>query len=75
MTTVTIRTDADTMETVEIRHERAADAFLINGMPFRTDDWAKIEKKDSALLPGMRATAWVCLDGKTETVLDWRPAP
>ncbi len=73
MTRVVIRTDADTTETVEVQHDAAASAYLINGKPFTTDDWRRIESAAGVLKPGTRITAWVCLDGVTEAVLDWRP--
>lgn len=75
MTAVVINTDAGTTEKVEVRHADAATVYLLNGSPFTDADWPRIESEDGELLPGTRVTAWVCLDGKTAPVLDWRPAP
>lgn len=73
MTSVVIHTDAEITEKVVVHHENALDAYLLNGAKFTADDWRKIESKEGILLPNMRVTAWVCLDGKTSPVLDWRP--
>lgn len=74
--TIVIDTDWDTRES--IRLERPADGdfnthFLIEGHAFTADDWARIESADGKLQTGMRAIAWVCGDGHTPAVIDWRP--
>jgi rhodanese-related sulfurtransferase len=73
-TTLTIRTDYDTTETVVVAYEKGDDPakwFLVFGEPFTSEDWKKIEQKKGTLHPGMRANAWVCTDGKA--IIDWRP--
>ncbi len=76
-TRVTIRTDADTTETVVIRHTGSDDPsrwFLLAGQPFQPGDWTRVEKSPGRLLPGLRVVAWVCDDGRPP-VLDWQPPP
>lgn len=76
-TRVTIRTDADTTETVLLRHPGSDDpsaSFLLAGQPFQPGDWSRIEKSPGKLLPGLRVVAWVCDDGRPP-VLDWQPPP
>ena len=46
--------------------------FLIDGTPFTSRDWSRLEVKKGVLRKGMSAAAWVCADGKV--VVDWRPA-
>jgi rhodanese-related sulfurtransferase len=73
-TTLRIRTDYDTTETVTIRHPGTSDPskwFLLFGEPFRASSWRGIEVKRGVLKKGMRVHAWVCTDGKA--ILDWRP--
>lgn len=72
-TSIVIRTDADTTEKIVVRHDNPANAFLLEGAPFAVEDWQKIESEAGVLHLNMRVTAWVCLDGKTQPVLDWRP--
>lgn len=74
-TTLRIRTDWDTVETVSLLHPGSPDAsrwFLIEREPFTAADWARIEAAPGKLRPSMRAAAWVCDDGRP-TVLDWQP--
>jgi len=74
-TTVTIATDAGTIETVTIAHRAGDDpsaAYLLEGAAFGQDDWKRIEKSRGVLHESMRAIAWVCTNG--ETIIDWRPA-
>jgi hypothetical protein len=76
-TRLTIRTDADTTETVLLRHAGTDDPsrwFLLDGQPFQPGDWARVEKSPGKLLPGLRVVAWVCDDGRPP-VLDWRLPP
>lgn len=72
-----MRTNFDTTEVVTIRHSRTDDPsefFLINGAPFTRSDWRRIEKRKSALRPGMRANVWVCRGNPAiQPVVDWRP--
>jgi rhodanese-related sulfurtransferase len=73
-TTITIRTDFDTTETVVLNHPRSgnpAQFFQLNREPFRTPDWKAIESRRGVIRPGMRAHAWVCRDGKA--LIDWHP--
>jgi len=74
-TTLRIRTDEATTETVTIKHPGADGPgrwFLIERQPFTAGDWARIEKAPGRLHPGMRAAAWVCDDGRNP-VVDWQP--
>lgn len=47
--------------------------FLINGAEFSESDWDSIEISEGHLRSGMRVIIWVCLDGATRPVVDWRP--
>ena len=74
-TTLRIRTDWDTTESVTLRHPGTDDPsglFRLAGQPFTTPDWAKIERTKGALRAGTRATAWVCADGAV--LVDWSGA-
>jgi hypothetical protein len=71
-TTLRIRTDWETTETVTVSHRGTDDpsaSFRYRGNPFTAGDWARIEKSRGVLRPGLRAAAWVCADGKV--VVDW----
>lgn len=73
-TTLKIRTDFDTTETVTLKHPGTSDPskrFLLNYQPFKAADWKRIERRQGVLRTGMRAHAWVCKGG--ETLIDWRP--
>jgi hypothetical protein len=72
-TTLTIRTDWDTTERVELKHPGTDDPsrwFLLRGRPFTPDDWKEVEVERGRLKPKLRATAWVCDDG-TNAIVDW----
>lgn len=72
-----ISTDEQTVEQATIEHDGSADAsayYLLWGVPFTQADWALIETTPGQLVEGMRATAWICLDGKTPPVISWQPA-
>lgn len=74
-TTLTIATDADTIETVTIAPRAGGDpsaAYLLDGTAFGPDGWKRIEASRGVLHDSMRAIAWVCTNG--ETIVDWRPA-
>ena len=74
-TTLRIRTDWDTIETVSIGHpggKNPSPWFLIESVPFTAADWARIEASPGKLKPSMRAAAWVC-DNGTPSVIDWQP--
>ena len=74
-TSLRIRTDAGTNESVTVRHGRGEDPsrwFLLWAEPFRPADWRLIESRRGRLRAGMRANAWVCNDG-SNPVIDWRP--
>lgn len=73
-TTLTIATDAGTVENVVLEHSGSDDpsaAFLLHGAAFGRDDWKRIEKSRGLLHESMRAIAWVCTNGNT--IIDWRP--
>ena len=75
-TVLEIRTDWDTTEAVVVTHEgdRGPERwFLLRTKPFRATDWAVIEAAPGKLRRDLRATAWVCEDGRNPTV-DWSPA-
>ncbi|QSX30743.1 hypothetical protein [Shewanella cyperi] len=73
---LTLATDADTTESVNLQgdahHDLLAQLFL-EGRPFNTDDWPKIESAPGVLREGMRLTAWVCADAPI--ILDWHTGP
>ncbi len=75
VTTLRIRTDWDTTETVTLRHPGTDDPsrwFLIDRAAFTPADWARIESAPGTLRPQMRAAAWVCSDG-SPPLIDWQP--
>jgi hypothetical protein len=75
-TRLSIHTDWDTDESVELYHAGSDDPspqFLLSGRPFRSSDWQQIESAPGILIRGMRATAWVCTDGENPTLIDWQP--
>jgi hypothetical protein len=77
LTTLRIRTDWETTETVRIRHPGSRDPsrwFLIERAPFTPADWVRIESAPGKLRPGVRAAAWVCADG-SQPVVDWMLPP
>ena len=76
-TQMTIETDWDTSETVTLKHpgsDGASQWFLLNANAFQSSDWAQIEERKGQLKIGMRATAWVCDDGR-QPIVDWQPPP
>jgi hypothetical protein len=76
-TMLTIRTDWETTEQVELKHPDTDDPgrwFLLQGRPFTPDDWKEIEIERGRLKPKIRASAWVCDDG-SNPIVDWmRPS-
>jgi len=71
-TTLRISTDWDTTENVTVTHADTDDpsaSFRYAGKPFTTPDWTRIEKSKGVLLDGVRASAWVCTNGKV--LIDW----
>lgn len=73
-----MRTDEETTEHFTLRYAKAdgpAKLFLLRAEPFKPEDWTVIESRPGKLRPGMRATVWVCNDGATPTVVDWKPRP
>ena len=77
-TWIEIHTDEDTVEAITLEHAGRPDAsarYLLRGEAFTAKDRAKIESAPGTLRRGMRAVAWVCLDGKTPPLLDWQPPP
>ncbi len=74
-TTLRIHTDAETMETVTLKHPGTDDPssqFRYAGRPFTAADWARIEQSKGVLRPSTRATAWVCSNGRL--MIDWAAA-
>jgi hypothetical protein len=75
-TFITIATDWGTNESVTIAHpapDSARNHFLLNGQGFPANGWQSIETDTGELRAGMRVIVWVCGDGKTQPVIDWRP--
>ena len=75
VTTLRIRTDWATVESVKVHHAGSNDPsprFLIERAPFTPADWVRIESSPGQLRPAMRAAAWVCSDG-SEPLIDWQP--
>lgn len=72
---ITISTDWGTEESVAIQQEEGEfePYFLLFSRPFSEEEWSLIEEKPGKLLPNVRATAWICLDGVTLPVIDWQP--
>jgi len=73
---IEITTDENTVEETTIDHKGFVDAsshFLLWGEPFKRTDWTAIEATPGNLIDGMRAIVWVCDDGRTPAVIDWRP--
>lgn len=71
-----IATDADTIEEATLAGRSQADwakQFLLRRTIFNAGDWSHIEQAPGRLIDGMRATAWICEDGKTPPVIDWQP--
>jgi hypothetical protein len=74
---ITISTDWDTVEevTIEYSTDRSSNSyFLLNGQQFSAGDWEKVESGRGIPIAGLRAYAWICLDGISPTVIDWRPS-
>jgi hypothetical protein len=72
-TRIRIHTDGDTDERVTIRHPGSGDPspwFRFRGQMFADSDWSRVEVRHGKLQPGLRATAWVCRDGRT--IVDWQ---
>ena len=76
-TRLLIHTDWDSREPVTVLHPEgdAAEHFLFEGEAFRQERWKQIESASGVLLPDVRVTAWVCEDGTTPAVIDWRTGP
>jgi rhodanese-related sulfurtransferase len=73
-TVLVIDTSAGTTESVTLVHKGSDDPsrfYLVEGTPFTSRDWNRIERKKGELLPEMSAVAWVCKCGPT--IVDWRP--
>jgi hypothetical protein len=73
-TVIRIRTDFDTTEQVQIRYAKEEELnkwFRLDGEPFKTADWSRIESKKGHLKKGVRANIWVCDDGANPLV-DWQ---
>lgn len=70
-----LRTDEATTETFTLKFPKAegpSRRFLIQGGPFRKEDWEKVEKEPGNLRDGMRVIVWICEDDP-QPVFDWRP--
>lgn len=76
---IRVRTDEQTTEEFTLTHPKRRDAsalFRINGEPFQSGDWKRVEARAGRLRPNMRATVWACYEGddvKAERI-EWRPA-
>jgi rhodanese-related sulfurtransferase len=73
-TVLVIDTSAGTTETVTLVHKNSDDPsrfYLVEGTPFTSRDWSRIERKKGELHPNMSAVAWVCSNGTS--IIDWRP--
>ncbi len=73
-TVVVMHTSADTTEHLTVQHGADDDPsrfYLVDGTPFTSRDWSRIERKKGELHPHMSAVAWVCSNGTT--IIDWRP--
>lgn len=68
---LTIRTDWDTTEKVRLAPP-ALDHLRLGGVPFTADDWVRIEGSPGHHRRELRATAWVCEDGRPP-LIDWQP--
>ena len=76
-TSMTIETDWDTTEVLTLKHPGTDDArefFLVSAGPFHSSDWPRIESGIGRLREEVRATAWVCDDGR-QPIIDWQPPP
>lgn len=72
---ITVSTDWGTEEDIVINSgiDAFESYFLLFNRPFREQDWPLIEERAGKLRPGVRATAWICLDGETPPIIDWQP--
>jgi rhodanese-related sulfurtransferase len=73
-TVLVIDTSAGTTERVTLLHKGTDDParfYLIDGTPFTSRDWSRIEHSKGRLHPNMSAVAWVCSNGTS--IVDWRP--
>lgn len=66
---LTIRTDWATTERVRLAPVRL-DQLRLDGAPLA--DWSPIEASPGHPRPDLRATAWVCEDGRPP-VIEWQP--
>lgn len=70
---LTIETDWGSKETFSLAESSATDIesrMLWNGQAFTKENWPALQPEQK-----IYAIAWVCEDGVTPTVIDWRPAP
>ncbi|NIP17104.1 MAG: hypothetical protein GWM87_02290 [Xanthomonadales bacterium] len=75
-TSLQVSTDWGTDEKIELHHVdggNPAAHFRLAGQAFSANDWSRIESEPGVLRDGMRVIAWVCRDGVTPPVIDWRP--
>lgn len=75
---IEIETDDGTVESTKFHYGEETDQshnFLLWGETFDISDWPEVEQSPGTLKEGMRATAWICDDGETAPVIDWRPPP
>jgi hypothetical protein len=71
-TVIRLRTDWETSEQVTLPHPGTDDPspfFRMAGVPFAPADWTRIESRPGRVRPSIRATAWVCADGRV--LVDW----
>ena len=63
---LTIETDWATTEDVKVQ---GMQHFLLNGKPFTSGDWSRIESAHGVLRPDLQVNAWVCEGGAV--TIDW----
>ena len=75
---LTIETDWGSEESFALETEcpaALAALMLRNGQPLNADEWDRLQSGAAEMSPDTYAIAWVCEDGVTPTVIDWRQAP
>ena len=75
---LTIETDWGSEESFAVEAEcpaALAARMLRDGQLLTADEWDGLQSGAAELSPDTYAIAWVCEDGVTPTVIDWRQAP
>lgn len=71
-----VSTDYDTVEEINLDYgpqSAAPPQFQLWGETFTDSDWAVIERSPGVLNEGMRVVVWICENGQTPPLVDWRP--